>query len=65
MTSDNLLNKGKEKTMKKLLSLLLCLVMIFSLSACGGGGDDGGDAASADKIVKIGRNMANLQTLDV
>ncbi len=53
--------------MKKLLSLLLCLVMIFSLSACGGGGEGegGGDAAAADKIVKIGRNMANTQTLDV
>ncbi|MBQ8564010.1 MAG: ABC transporter substrate-binding protein [Firmicutes bacterium] len=52
--------------MKKYLSLLLCLVMIFSLAACGNSGsDDGGDAASADKIVKIGRNMANTQNLDV
>ena len=30
--------------MKKLLAVLLCMVMVFSMAACGGGGEEGGDA---------------------
>jgi len=44
----------KEKnggiTMKKAIALLLALVMVFALCACGGGGD----SAGGDKVVKIG-----------
>ena len=36
--------------MKRFLSILLALVMVFALCACGGGGD----SASGDKVVKIG-----------
>ena len=44
--------------MKKILALLLALVMVFALAACGGGGDtpSGTEAPSEDggKVVKIG-----------
>ena len=36
--------------MKKAIALLLALVMVFALCACGGGGD----SAGGDKVVKIG-----------
>ena len=31
--------------MKKILALLLCVVMLFALCACGEGGEDGGEIA--------------------
>ena len=38
--------------MKRFLSILLALVMVFALCACGGG--DKGTAANGEKVVKIG-----------
>lgn len=35
--------------MKKLLAILVALIMVFSLVACGGGGNGDGDGDSADK----------------
>lgn len=50
--------------MKKLLSVLLCIAMIFALATgCGGNSNEADD--SGDRIVRIGKTMANLQTLDV
>ena len=44
--------------MKKILALLLALVMVFALAACGGGGDtpSGTEAPSEDgnNVIKIG-----------
>ena len=38
--------------MKKAIALLLALVMVFALCACGGG--DKGTADNGEKVVKIG-----------
>ena len=51
--------------MKKLISLFLIALMLFSLAACEGGEAGTGAAAPADRIVRYGRNMANVFTLDV
>ena len=39
---------GKENNMKKILSLVLALGMIFSLAACSGGSESGGSTAADD-----------------
>lgn len=38
--------RRKEKHMKKLLTIVLSLLMVFALTACGGGSDDEGEAVT-------------------
>lgn len=47
--------------MKKLLAILLLVSMVLTLCACGGGQNN----AEGDRIVRMGRTMNNLTTLDV
>ena len=53
--------------MKKILSLILVALMLFSLAACEGATTEsaGGAASSGDRIIRYGRGMANVFTLDV
>ena len=39
--------------MKKILSIMLTLVLIFSLAACGGGGDKDGDSGKDKKAERV------------
>ena len=41
------------KTMKKVMALLLALMMVLSLAACGGKTDNGGNSDNNAKISRI------------
>ena len=43
--------------MKKLVALLLALVMVFALCACGGDKDNGGKDSAAHKVAMIRRRQ--------
>jgi len=50
--------------MKKLLAVLLCMVMVFSMAACGGGGEEGGAEGEVYEITYAG-TVADTHTLAV
>ena len=50
---------GKENNMKKILSLVLALGMIFSLAACSGGGESGGRIVATGTPEEIAANAAS------
>lgn len=51
------------KNMKKVLSLLLALVMVFSLAACGGNGGNGGGNGSGGDALAADRNGDGTVTI--
>ena len=50
--------------MKKLLSLALCLAVVFAFTACGGGSSSGGDAAADEGFVATACIASEPETID-
>jgi len=51
--------------MKKVISLLLALIMVLSLVACGGKTDDGGKDPSGDPVIQDRLVIANGNMLSI
>ena len=49
----HILLRRKGEMMKKLLSILLAILMVFTLAACGNGGNGGEEPAEEGKVLNL------------